>query len=63
MGIRYEGNHAQTTDAMNVPQMGRRSKLWPLKRKQERRDFPGVPEAKTLQSQSRGSGFEPWSGN
>ena len=43
MGIRYEGDHAQTTDAVNVPQMGRRSKLWPPKRKQERRDFPEVP--------------------
>ena len=43
MGIRYEGDHAQTTDAVNVPQMGRRSKLWPPKRKQERRDFPETP--------------------
>ena len=63
MGIRYEGDHAQIKDAVNVPQMGRRSTLRPLKKKQERRDFPGDPEAETLQSQCRGSGFAPWSGN
>ena len=27
------------------------------------RDFPGAPVAKTLHSQCKGSGFDPWSGN
>ena len=31
--------------------------------KKDYRDFPGGPVAKTLYSQCRGSGFDPWSGN
>ena len=27
------------------------------------RDFPGGPAVKTLRSQCRGPGFDPWSGN
>ena len=27
------------------------------------RDFPGGPAVKTLHSQCRGPGFDPWSGN
>ena len=41
MGIRYEGDHAQIKNAVNVPQMGTSSMLQPLKKKQERRDFFG----------------------
>ena len=29
----------------------------------ESRNFPGDPMAKTLRSQFRGHGFDPWSGN
>ena len=31
--------------------------------KKEKRDFPGGPGVKTLGSQCRGPGFNPWSGN
>ena len=34
-----------------------------LNKNPEKRDFPGVPVAKTLYSQCRGCGFSPWSGN
>ena len=33
------------------------------KEKSRGRDFPGGPVAKTLPSQGRGAGFDPWSGN
>ena len=31
--------------------------------KRTNRDFPGGPVGKTLHSQCRGPGFDPWSGN
>ena len=31
--------------------------------KNEKKDFPGGPVARTLRPQYRGSGFNPWSGN
>ena len=31
--------------------------------KKRKRDFPGGPKTKTLHSQCRGPGFNPWSGN
>ena len=36
---------------------------WEKKRSKKQRHFPGGPVAKTLQSQCRGPGFDPWSGN
>ena len=55
---------------MNVFQVHRNRvfKKVTLKKKKKKkkvmlRDFPGGPVAKTLRSQCRGPGFDPWSGN
>ena len=52
-----------TTWMSGVPDTANKKKNTQLNLKSSSRDLPGGPEAKTLHSQRRELGFDPWSGN